>query len=320
VFEETAFAEYMLPYTGNKPQKRHAVLAINIQGGGGFEVWQYFERTPLNPLFRSQLGDLGIFICKMKSFDIPITHMRMQSQGLNISPIVKDPRGELTFYVTDPYQNIFQFVPCSNKFYNDHKDSGGVDGIVTGVTDIDQSLAIYSDILGFDQIIYDVSGTFDDFKEVQGGTKKFRRVLLGHREERKGPFSEIFGSSFVELVQAIDFSPRKIYEGRFWGDPGYIQLCFDIQGFDELGEYCKTMGSPFMVDSTQHLNQSFDMGEAAGHFAYIEDPDGTLIELVETHKIPVVRKLGWYINLTRLSRGKRLPKWMLKTLRFNRVS
>ena len=61
------------------------------------------------------------------------------------------------------------------------------------------------------------------------------------------------------------------------------------------------------------------MGEAAGHFAYMEDPDGTLIELVETHKIPIVKKLGWYIHLTRRPIGKRLPAWMLKTLRFNRV-
>jgi len=34
------------------------------------------------------------------------------------------------------------------------------------------------------------------------------------------------------------------------------------------------------------------MGEASGHFAYVEDPDGTLIEFVETHKIPIIKKLG----------------------------
>jgi len=41
----------------------------------------------------------------------------------------------------------------------------------------------------------------------------------------------------------------------------------------------------------------FDMGEAAGRFSYIEDPDGTLIEFVETHKIPIFKKLGWYLHL-----------------------
>jgi catechol 2,3-dioxygenase-like lactoylglutathione lyase family enzyme len=319
MFEESAFAEYMLPYTGDKPQKRHAVLAINIQGGGGFEVWQYLDRTPLYPSFTPQMGDLGIFLCKMKSFDIAATHSRMQNNGLNITPLVKDPRGKETFYVTDPYNNTFQFVSCSKKFYDDKKDSGGVHGVMTGVSDIDKVLAVYTDILGFDKIIYDLSGEFEDLKSLNGGSKKFRRVLLGHIETRKGPFSTLFGSGTIELVQAADYIPKKIYEDRFWGDPGFIQLCFDIQGFIEMEEYCKTKGIPYMVNSMKKLNHSFDMGEAAGHFAYIEDPDGTLIELVETHKIPVVKKLGWYLNLSGREKGKRLPDWMLKTLRFNRV-
>jgi hypothetical protein len=64
---------------------------------------------------------------------------------------------------------------------------------------------------------------------------------------------------------------------------------------------------------------SFDMGEAAGNFAYIEDPDGALIEFVETHKIPVVKKIGWYIDLRKRLPSKALPDWMLKLLSFNRV-
>jgi catechol 2,3-dioxygenase-like lactoylglutathione lyase family enzyme len=319
MFEETSYAKYMLPYTGNKPQKRHAVLAINIQGGGGFEVWQYIERTPVFPSFTPEMGDLGIYICKMKSFDIAATHTRMQSNGLNITPLVKDPLGEQTFYITDPYNNIFQFVSCNKKYYNDKKDSGGVHGVVIGTADIDKALSVYTDILCFDKIIYDISGTFDDFKNVNGGLKNFRRMLLGHNEERKGPFSRLFGNGTIELVQANNYTPKKIYEGRFWGDPGYIQVCFDIQNFIELEDYCKSKGCPYTVNSMQKLNHTFDIGEAAGNFAYIEDPDGTLIELVETKKIPVIKKLGWFLNLKRRKKGKRLPEWMLKTLRFNRV-
>jgi catechol 2,3-dioxygenase-like lactoylglutathione lyase family enzyme len=319
MFEETAYAEYMLPYTGNQPQKRHAVLAINIQGGGGFEVWQYMDRTPVAPSFTPEIGDLGINLCKMKSFDIAATHTRMQNSGLNITPLVKDPLGEQTFYITDPYNNIFQFVPCSKKFYDDKKDSGGVHGVVTGTSSIEKALSVYTEILGFDKIIYNVSGIFDDFKNINGGSKKFQRILLGHSEEGNGPFSNLFGSSTIELVQALNYTPKKIYDGRYWGDPGYIQICFDVQGFIELEDYCMSKGSPFTVNSMQKLNHSFDMGEAAGHFAYIEDPDGTLIELVETHKIPIVKKLGWYLDLTKRKKGKRLPGWMLKALRFNRV-
>ncbi len=61
------------------------------------------------------------------------------------------------------------------------------------------------------------------------------------------------------------------------------------------------------------------MGDAAGQFAYIEDADGTLIEFVETHKVPIVKKLGLTINLQKRDPEKPLPGWMLKALSLARV-
>jgi hypothetical protein len=61
------------------------------------------------------------------------------------------------------------------------------------------------------------------------------------------------------------------------------------------------------------------MGEAAGHFSYVEDPDGTLIEFVETHKLPISKKMGWYINLRKRNPEKPLSNWILKSLKFNRI-
>ena len=55
VFEEAAEANLMLPYTGGQAQKRHAILAINMKGGGGFEIWQYTSRVPQAPEFEIQL-------------------------------------------------------------------------------------------------------------------------------------------------------------------------------------------------------------------------------------------------------------------------
>jgi hypothetical protein len=47
IFEDETEANLMLPYTGGKAQKRHAILALNLQGGSGFEVWQYSGREPV---------------------------------------------------------------------------------------------------------------------------------------------------------------------------------------------------------------------------------------------------------------------------------
>jgi hypothetical protein len=110
--------------------------------------------------------------------------------------------------------------------------------------------------------------------------------------------------------------PRKIYDGRMWGDLGFIHLCYDVKGMDALKEKCADAGFPFTVDSG---GSSFDMGEAAGRFSYIEDPDGTLIEFVETHKVPIVKKLGWYLNLKQRRADKPLPRWMIKVMGLTRV-
>ena len=125
----------------------------------------------------------------------------------------------------------------------------------------------------------------------------------------------MLGASYIELIQVYDRTARKIFENRFWGDLGFIHLCFDIKDMNDLRLKCTQAGSPFTVDSGTH----FEMGDAAGHFSYIEDPDGALIEFVETFKIPILKKLGWFLDLRKRDPGKALPDWMLKTLRFSRV-
>jgi hypothetical protein len=47
VFSLMNEARYMLPYTGGKTQSRHAILALNLQSGGGLKIWQYKGRTPV---------------------------------------------------------------------------------------------------------------------------------------------------------------------------------------------------------------------------------------------------------------------------------
>ena len=56
IFEDKATAEYMLRYTDGEPRERHACLAMNMLGGGGFEIWQHTERTPVAPAFELKVG------------------------------------------------------------------------------------------------------------------------------------------------------------------------------------------------------------------------------------------------------------------------
>ena len=323
ILEDDTVAELMLPYTGGKPQKRHAAIAINMQGGGGFEIWQYSGRIPQPIGFEIQTGDLGVFAAKIKSRDVPKAFAQFsgKADAHLIGGLENTIDGQKTFFLKDPFGNIFQVVHEPSVYRDENRLTGGIAGAMIGVTDIERAMPVYRDILGYDTIVSDQTGMFDDLKALPSGESRFRRRLLTHSTPRKGALSELLGKSYIELVQPLDRIPRKIYEGRYWGDPGFIQVCFDIRNMDALRNKCATMGYPFTVDTTQKYKEgnSFDMGDAAGQFAYIEDPDGTLIEFVETHKIPVLKKLNLSLDLRKRDPEKPLPRWMLGMLRFMRV-
>ena len=315
VFEEAAEAALMLPYTGGEPRSRHAALALNLQSGGGFEIWQYTSRTPEPARFDIRLGDLGLFVCKIKCKDIAKTYDWYKNENLDLaSEIGEDVLGRPHFYVRDPYGNLFELVEGYGWFKDENKLTGGVFGAVIGSSDIDRVLPLYQDILEFSEMAANKEGTYSDWKGMTGGNEKYRRVLL-KASDRKGAFSKLLGPGELELIQAKEYEGKRIYEDRMWGDLGFIHMCFDINGMAELKAKCEAAGYPFTVDSSE----SFDMGEAAGHFTYIEDPDGALIEFVETHKVPILKKVGWYLNLKKRAADKPLPNWLIRAFALNRV-
>ncbi|MFH1003940.1 MAG: VOC family protein [Bacteroidota bacterium] len=321
VFEDDSEVKLMLPFTGGKIWKRHAILAMNLNGGAGIEIWQYKNRTPENSREEIQIGDYGIFCPRMKTNNVEKTFQNFKEAGINlISEIVKDPLNVKHFFLKDNYGNIFQVINETSWFGKSDYMFGGVSGCMIGVSDIEKAKKLYSNVLGYDKILYDKEEIFDDLNNLAGGKNKIRRVLLIHSKVRSGGFARLLGESKIELIQMLDKDgtsnpPKKIFNNRFWGDLGYIHLCFDVIGMNELKKECTDNGFPFCADS----NKSFDMGEAAGHFSYIEDTDGTLIEFVETHKVPIIKKLGIYLNLKNRNPEKSLPDWMVRMMAMRRV-
>lgn len=319
MFQEAAEAPLMTPYTGDKVQSRSATLAINMKGGGGFEIWQYTSRKTVEPFNDLQLGDYGIYICKMHCASVNEGYRRHKEAGLQIiGEIQVDPAGVPYYFLRDLFGNLFQVVETGFEFSRTNSPFGGVYGAVIGVSDIHKAQKLYTDILGFDQVLYD-SNQSEDLERLPGGDGSFRRLCLTRSEPSKGPFSPLLGPACIELIEKKDTqkgrAPQKIFENRFWGDAGFIHLCFDVRKMNRLKRICETGGFPFTVDSSD----TFDMGEAAGRFSYVEDPDGTLIEFVEVHKIPILKKFGIFLNLKNRPPSKALPRFMLKAMGFNRV-
>ena len=310
ILEDDTVAERMLPYTGGKAQKRHAGIMVNLNGGGGLEIWQYSERKPVPPAEPACIGDLGTFAAKIKCRDIEKAYSKLSG---NKTAILKTPDGLQCFYQNDLYGNIFQIIEEKDVFIKQKNPIGGVYGAMVGVSDMNKAIEFYRDILGYEIIEYDTTGRFIDWSGLKNGTESFRRVLMSRLEKPQSAFSGLFGDNKIELVQALERTPRKIYEGRYWGDPGFIQICYDVTGMDNLGKFCASKGHPFTVDSCPD-GEIFDMGEASGRFTYIEDPDGTLIEFVETYKVPIAKKYGLYIDMNKRDPKKMLPKFLFRAM------
>ena len=311
IFDEAAEAALMLPYTGGEPRSRHAILALNMMGGAGAEIWQYTSRVGQASQSPLKIGDLGINMAIYKSPDIVQSHKALSRAGVcsNIESYVDDRK---CLYTRDIDGNLVKIVETSDWFQKGKFHCGGVYGAVIGVSDIDSSLTFYREILGYDKILKDSQIRLSTYLS-DDSTLEYRSVILTHSAERQGAFSPLLGRSEIELIQCLNRTPTQIFKNRMWGDLGYIHLCFDINGMDALRIKCNDFGSPFTVDSGD-----FDMGDAGGQFAYIEDPDGTLIEFVETHRVPILKKIGWYLNLKKCNPEKPLPRWMLKAMGLNR--
>jgi catechol 2,3-dioxygenase-like lactoylglutathione lyase family enzyme len=316
VFRDEGRAELMTRYTGGVPQERRAVLAVNLRGGGGLEIWQYTKRVPQEPPFPPLIGDLGILSVTIKTDNLAAARSWIESRDAGRpGTIAVGPVGEPHFFFTGPGGLLFEVVEHREWFGRRGGPVGGVCGCMIGVSDIDRARCLYSELLGYRRVIHDARGVFEDLRSLPGGHGELRRVMLEREDRPAGALSRLLGSSRIELVQALDRVPRRVFQDRFWGDLGFIHLCFDSWGLEGLKEASIAAGFPLTVDSAQ----GFDMGEATGRFAYVEDPDGTLIELVEPYRIGIVPAAGWYLDLRGRDQRKPLPDVLLKAMALKRV-
>ena len=315
IFEDKAEASLMKQYTGGSIHERHAVLSLNMGGGGGIEIWQFTNRVPSKPENPVVVGDTGISAVKIKAKNTKAAHAYFSDQkNISVSSLYTGPDNRKHFWVTDNNQNLFNIIEGQD-WFKPTNHCGGVAGAIIGVSNMDASISFYQEVIGLHELVYDITAPLSDFPYQQTNGQLFRRVLLRKPVGNSGAFSKLLGSVEIELIEAKERTIQKIFSNRYWGDCGFIHLCFDVLNMDLLKKRSTEKGFPFSVDSAG----SFSMGESAGRFCYVEDPDGTLIELVETHKVPVFKKLGWYFNLQKRKHNRPLPDWMIGMLALSKV-
>lgn len=317
MFDGVAMAPLMDVYTHNETINKRATMVLNLQGGCAMEVVQPVSFTPRKPDFEVELGDITIAAAQVKTRDVQAAYTYFHQNGARLlSEIELMPDGGATFYVEDPDGLMFQILEGKDFYTRSKHVTGGPNGCLIAVSDIQASLKLYADILGYDHVVYDETRVFDDFKSLKGGHKTFHRVRLTQSNPPGGGFAKISADTYVELIQAMDYTPKKVWKGRIWGDTGFVHVGFDVRGMKSLGKHLEEKGFGFTCDTQDTLDMG---GTTRVHCTYIDDPDGILLEMIEVYKIPIIEKLGVFLNVESRDPLKPLPDFMLKALRFSRV-
>ncbi len=312
-FDSVQEAPLMRVFTRNQTIAKRASMVMSLRGGSAVEVIEAtsFKAAPLPTDF--MLGDIGIFALHMRMSD-PEAAIRKFSESELKSALCKDPIGAGRFLIQDPDQNYFVATEDAQVYDTTQTVLGGVGGLSIGVSDIAAAIHFYA-LLGFDHILYKGSGVYDDLKGFPGGNQEVERVILGTKEPARGPFGAVIGSSKIELICSHKRPVQKIFRGRIWGDIGFVHLGLDVFDMAGLQSELKANAIDIHCDS----NEALSMGKTKVHCAYICDPDGILIELIEVYKIPLLEKWGIFLNVHGKWAGKHLPKWLIRLLRFARI-
>ncbi len=180
IFEDAAEAPLMTKYTGGNVHKRLAALAMNMQGGGGFEIWQYTSRKAERAKFEIALGDCGFLAVKLKTQSVEQAYQALKKQGVSVlTAPAENPAGVKHFYASDPNGYWFEIVESPDYFREDKAPTGGVYGMVIGVSDMDAAMQFYGAVLGFDHVLSDSNAVQGDLSGLPGCNHSYRRVILG---------------------------------------------------------------------------------------------------------------------------------------------
>lgn len=278
--DQTSYLEEMAPIVGAVVEMR-ALMAMNIGGGAAIELIEHTSTRPLEPSEPVQWGDLGYLEVGLKAFMLDRLYVDLRSKGVDFLTPVRSMElstggRERYAYLRDPDGLLVQLVEVEG---GKRPAVGGVRHVAIGVSDMGRARSFYADVLGFSEVLHEFTGRVEEMDEVTGG-KEMEVAVLAHRPEGESSLP-LLERAVVKLVRTPGFKGKTIYEGRRWGDVGLMEMAFDVT--DLAGTVNDLIGRGAEL---YHPPTRVDMGSGTiGSFAYIKDPEGNVVEMVEVEKV-----------------------------------
>jgi len=145
-----------------------------------------------------------------------------------------------------------------------------------GVHDIDRTYDFYRNLMGFRVKLSDQKEYMDEMTPIIGALVEMRVIMA----------MNVAGGAAIELVEHTSTRPKEPEEALQWGDIGYLELGLKAYHLDDLYLDLKSKGVEFI---TPVRGMELSSG-GTERYAYLKDPDGLLVQLVEEPggKRPVV--------------------------------
>lgn len=175
---------------------------ISIEGGA-FVQFIEDEKSNLKVL-EPDLSEIGIIGLKIKTRKIDTNFfMRRREDMFAQEKIWTKPLNRKHFHIHTE-NLLFQIIDSKDNFFAHFgKFNSGIEGAIIGVSDIQKSAEFYKNILGYNKVIFKEEGIFNDFKNIKGGDRKYKRMILQQSENQNFKYRYFLGNSEIELLQFI---------------------------------------------------------------------------------------------------------------------
>jgi len=149
----------------------------------------------------------------------------------------------------------------------------GVDHVGVGVGDIDVAIEFYGRHVGFDRVLFDYTGVLPGLAAVAGREPSVRVAMLANRDATP------IGPGRVKLVQVLDGDgPPPIPAGQAWGEVGVCEICLHVRDVPAVHRALVASGCASLMEP---MRADVPPNEIALDIAYVADPWGTKLELIE---------------------------------------
>jgi catechol 2,3-dioxygenase-like lactoylglutathione lyase family enzyme len=139
-----------------------------------------------------------------------------------------------------------------------------------GVHDAGKTYKFYKDILGFKVKLNDHTSYMKEMEPIVGALVEMRAIMA----------MNVMGGGVIELIEHTSTKPMEPERPTRWGDLGYFELGIKARNLDKLFLNLKSRGIDFLTPVRTHEQSNGQLIK----YAYLQDPDGLLIQLVEEEK------------------------------------